>query len=95
MNNKEFEKKLFETLPLKTDVIVQLNQQMLVVLEEELAKGNSVHLSSFGTFEMKKKSERITRHPSTKNRILIPPKLVLNFSPSKVIKTAVKKISSL
>ncbi|MGL4333349.1 MAG: HU family DNA-binding protein [Bacteroidales bacterium] len=95
MNNKEFEKKLCDTLPLKTDVVTQLNQQLLVVLEEELAKGNSVYLSSFGTFELKKKAERITKHPSTKNRILIPPKLVLNFTPSKAIKTAIKKLKSL
>ncbi|MGL5787344.1 MAG: HU family DNA-binding protein [Bacteroidales bacterium] len=93
MNNKEFEKKLTDTLPFKTDVVGVLNKEWLAILEKELSQDNSVQINSFGTFELKKKTERITKHPSTKKRILIPPKLALVFSPSKFIKSAIKKIT--
>lgn len=93
MNNKEFEKKLIETLPFKTDVVGQLSREWLLILEKELSQDNSVQINSFGIFELKKKSERITKHPSTKKRILIPPKLTLVFSPSKLIKSVIKKIN--
>ncbi|MGL5317723.1 MAG: HU family DNA-binding protein [Bacteroidales bacterium] len=88
MNNKEFEKKLGDILPFKNEVVAHLNKEMLLVLEQELVNGNSIHISDFGAFDLKKKAERITKHPTTKNRILIPPKLSLIFSSAKVTKQA-------
>lgn len=86
MNNKEFEKRLAEKLPLKSEVIQQISEELIKLIEQYLAQNQTVQFTEFGTFEMKKRGERITKHPSTKNRILIPPKLIINFSPVKSIK---------
>ncbi|EXY65380.1 HU family DNA-binding protein, partial [Bacteroides fragilis] len=45
----------------------------------------------FGTFEVKKKAERIVINPVTKLRLLVPPKLVLAFKPSPILKDKFKE----
>ena len=62
---------------------------------EQLSKyfesGESVAVSGFGTFEVKKRLERVMVNPATGLRMLVPPKLVLNFKPATMIKVQVKK----
>jgi DNA-binding protein HU-beta len=58
----------------------------LRILEEHFAQGNPVNISSFGTLEVKKKMERISVNPTTGKRYLIPPKLVLSFKQSNILK---------
>ena len=43
------------------------------------------HLEGFGSFEVKKKAERISINPASKQRMLVPPKLVLSYKPSHVL----------
>ena len=43
-----------------------------------------------GSFEVKKKAERISINPSTKQRMLVPPKLVLTYRPSNTLKDKFK-----
>ena len=47
--------------------------------EQRLYLRISALVPNFGTFEVKKKLERIMVNPSTGQRMLVPPKLVLNF----------------
>lgn len=51
---------------------------------------DSVLIPTFGTFEVKKKMERIMVNPSTGQRMLVPPKLVLTFKPNVSWKERVK-----
>lgn len=55
-----------------------LTSEMASYLEEEA----TISIVGFGNFEVKKKLERVVINPSTKQRMLIPPKMVLNFKPS-------------
>ena len=59
-------------------------------IEAALAKGESVQIIGFGTFEVKKKVERISVSPTTKQRMLVPPKLVLTYKPSMLLKEKFK-----
>lgn len=86
MNNKEFiselakrtDLSLKDTSALMTNLVAEMTAQ----LEEEAV----VTVSGFGSFEVKKKLERVVVNPSTKQRMLIPPKMVLNFRPSATLK---------
>jgi DNA-binding protein HU-beta/integration host factor subunit alpha len=49
---------------------------------DHFQEGDSVLIPTFGTFEVKKKLERVMVNPSTGLRMLVPPKLVLNFKPN-------------
>jgi DNA-binding protein HU-beta len=51
-----------------------------------LKEENSVGFQSFGAFEVIKREERISVHPQSKERSLVPPKLVLNFKQSPILK---------
>lgn len=59
-------------------------------MAQELQEGNVVTIQGFGTFEVKKKAERITVNPTTKQRMLVPPKLVLTYRPSAQLKDKFK-----
>lgn len=52
--------------------------------------GDTVAIQNFGTFEVKKKMERIMVNPSTQQRMLVPPKLVLGFKPNATWKERIK-----
>jgi DNA-binding protein HU-beta/integration host factor subunit alpha len=51
-------------------------------MSDHFQEDDSLMIPNFGTFEVKKKMERIMVNPSTGQRMLVPPKLVLNFKPN-------------
>lgn len=86
MNNKEFVNELSKQTNQTTDTTTQLINDAIKILEEHFQQNDVVCISSFGTFEVKKKMERISVNPTTGKRYLIPPKLVLAFKQSNVLK---------
>ena len=68
----------------------ELMSSLLSDMTQELQEGNVVTIQGFGTFEVKKKAERITVNPTTKQRMLVPPKLVLAYRPSGQLKEKFK-----
>ncbi len=58
-------------------------------MTQQLQDGNTVAIQGFGTFEVRKKLERISINPATQQRMLIPPKLVLTYKPSAILKRKV------
>ena len=78
----------------KTGYSTEDTQQMVDLLIETMGdhflEGDSVLIPNFGTFEVKKKMERIMVNPATGQRMLVPPKLVLNFKPNVSWKERVK-----
>ncbi len=55
-------------------------------LSDALVRGESVKLSSFGTFAVRHKKGRIGRNPKTGQEVPITPRRVLSFRPSHVLK---------
>ncbi len=90
MNNKDFITELAD----RTGFSVEDAQQMVDIIIETMGdhflEDDSVLIPNFGTFEVKKKMERIMVNPSTGQRMLVPPKLVLNFKPNVSWKERVK-----
>jgi integration host factor subunit alpha len=66
-----------------------LVQMVLNELADALAKGEIVKLSSFGSFIVRSKSERIGRNPKTGIEVPITQRRVLVFKPSSVLKARV------
>ena len=54
-----------------------------------LAHGDQVKLSSFGSFGIRQKGERVGRNPKTGKEVPITPRRVLVFKPSNVMKEAI------
>src|SRR5574344_2578519 len=81
MNNKEFITELSRRLGYTFDDTQKLVRTVVDAMSTNLQESEPVAIQGFGTFEIKKKLERIVVNPSTKQRMLVPPKFVLNFKP--------------
>lgn len=90
MNNKDFTSELSRRLGYTIKDTSELMPSLLSDMTQELQEGNVVTIQGFGTFEVKKKAERITVNPTTKQRMLVPPKLVLAYRPSGQLKEKFK-----
>jgi DNA-binding protein HU-beta len=62
------------------------------IMNNNLEDGNSVNIQGFGLFETKKKGERISVNPVSKQRFLVPPKITLAFHPGQTIKDNLKNL---
>ena len=51
-----------------------------------LERGETVKLSSFGSFVVRKKGQRMGRNPKTGKAVPIPPRRVMVFKPSDLLK---------
>lgn len=63
----------------------------LEAITDALKNGDKVQLVGFGSFEVKKRAERIGRNPKTKESIKIPASTVPVFKAGKALKDAVAK----
>lgn len=90
MNNKEFTSELSKRLGYTQKDTSELISSLLFCMTEQLEEGNAIAIQGFGTFEVKKKVERISVSPTTKQRMLVPPKLVLTYKPSILLKEKFK-----
>ena len=90
MNNKEFTSELAERLGYTIKDTSELIGSLLSSMTQELEEGNVIAVQGFGSFEVKKKAERISINPASKQRMLVPPKLVLPYRPSNTLKDKFK-----
>ena len=80
MNNKEFTSELSRRLGYTLKDTSELVTSLLSDMTRQLEEGNTISIQGFGTFEVKKKAERM----------LVPPKLVLTYKPSTLLKDKFK-----
>ena len=91
MNNKEYISSLADQAGYTQSDTQKMVRTIIEAMSQHLEDGDSVQFSNFGTFEVKKRLERIVINPSTQQRMLVPPKLVLNFKPVSAIKEDLKR----
>lgn len=91
MNNKEFIAALSKRAGYKTTDTQKIVQDVIGAMSTNFEEGEPVSIPGFGTFEVKKRLERVMVNPSTGQRMLVPPKLVLNFKPILSVKEKIKK----
>ena len=82
MNNKEFIAELSRRLGYTVKDTSSLMVTLVAEMTEELEDENVIAIQNIGSFEVRKKQERGVVNPATQQRMLVPPKLVINFKPS-------------
>ena len=90
MNNKDFITELADRFGYSAEETQRMVDLVIETMGDHFQNDDSVQIPSFGTFEVKKKMERIMVNPSTGQRMLVPPKLVLSFKPNVSWKERVK-----
>jgi integration host factor subunit alpha len=66
-----------------------LVESVLAEICDCLAKGETVKLSSFGSFIVRDKGQRVGRNPKTGIEVPIDPRRVMVFKPSNVLKARI------
>tara|TARA_Y100000590_G_scaffold467200_1_gene645353 strand:+ start:71 stop:367 length:297 start_codon:yes stop_codon:yes gene_type:complete len=79
---KEMSNKIYQTLGFSKNVSSKIVDEFFEALIVELIDSNKVKISSFGTFEVIKKNERLGRNPKTKVESKISSRRVIRFKPS-------------
>ena len=92
MNHKELIAKMAAKTKLSRQEVEGLLDATVSAFTQELGEGNTIGIQSFGNFEVRKKEERLSVHPATQIRTLIPPKLVVNFKQSNILKDKLKDL---
>lgn len=80
---------VYQKVGLSRSESAELVEAVLSEIADCLSTGESVKLSSFGTFTVRSKTERIGRNPKTGEEVPILPRRVLVFKPSNVMKLRV------
>jgi nucleoid DNA-binding protein len=94
MNSAELLTTLSQRLKLsKTEVGKRLDDT-IAVITAELIKENVVSFTTFGSWEVKKRNERISVHPETGKRLLVPPKLIVKFKPTASFNKKIKELNT-
>ena len=91
MNNKDFLNQLANKADMSSAETKKMVEDLINMFADYADDGSIYSIQGFGNFEVKKKMERIVVNPSTKQRMMVPPKLVLNFKPSASVKDKFKK----
>ena len=80
---------VFREVGLSRNESAQLVEQVLLHMSDALVQGEQVKISSFGTFSVREKSARVGRNHKTGEEAPIPPRRVLTFRPSHLMKDRV------
>lgn len=80
---------VFREVGLSRNESADLVESVLRHVSDALARGETVKISSFGTFSVREKGPRVGRNPKTGEEVPIQPRRVLTFRPSHLMKDRV------
>ena len=87
---KDLSNSIFKELGFSKNFSSTIIDDFFEILIQHLVKFRKIKISSFGTFEVINKKERIGRNPKTKEEAKITSRKVVKFRPSSIFK---KKIN--
>jgi len=77
---------VYQEVGLSRNESADLVESVLAEMSDALVRGEMVKLSSFGSFQVRQKGQRMGRNPKTGEEVPILPRRVLVFRPSHVLK---------
>ena len=80
---------VYQEVGLSRNDSADLVESVLNEISDALSGGESVKISSFGSFFVRKKGQRVGRNPKTGEEVPILPRSVLIFRPSHVLKNRI------
>ena len=82
---------VYQEVGLSRNESADLLESVLNLVSDALARGDTVKISSFGSFSVRQKGQRIGRNPKTGEEVPILPRKVLVFRPSQVLKNRINE----
>tara|TARA_Y100000590_G_C15350822_1_gene875093 strand:+ start:278 stop:577 length:300 start_codon:yes stop_codon:yes gene_type:complete len=88
---KNLSNNIFKNLGFSKNFSSKLVDNFFDNLTDFIIKSNKVKISSFGTFEVINKKERVGRNPKTKVEAKISERKIVKFKPSLIFKDKINK----
>lgn len=82
---------VYQEVGLSRNESADLLESVLNLVSEALSRNETVKISSFGSFSVRQKGQRIGRNPKTGQEVPILPRKVLVFRPSQVLKNRINE----
>ena len=86
LTRKDLSKKIYKNLGFSKNISSKIVDDFFETIISEIIKSNGIKISSFGTFSVLYKKERIGRNPKTKIEAKIFPRKIVKFKPSLLLK---------
>ena len=83
---KDLSNKIYQHLGFSKNLSSKIVDNFFETLISEIIKSNKIKISSFGTFSVLNKKERMGRNPKTKMEAKIFSRKVVKFKPSLLLK---------
>jgi integration host factor subunit alpha len=90
----ELSEAVYQRVGLSRTESAALVELVLKELSDCLAQGETVKLSSFGSFVVRSKGERVGRNPKTGIEVPIEPRRVMVFKPSNILKARINGLDT-
>lgn len=87
----ELAEAVFREIGLSRNECAKLVESVLDLVAERVAHGETVKISSFGSFSVRSKGQRVGRNPKTGHEVPILPRRVLVFHASHVLKDRINR----
>ena len=91
LTRMDLSESVFREVGLSRNESADLVESVLEKISASLVSGEQVKISSFGTFSIRQKNARVGRNPKTGEEAPIPPRKVLTFRPSHLMKDRVSE----
>ena len=91
LTRMDLSESVFREVGLSRNESADLVESVLEKISASLVAGEQVMISSFGTFSIRQKNARVGRNPKTGEEAPIPPRRVLTFRPSHLMKDRVSE----
>lgn len=91
LTRMDLSESVFREVGLSRNESADLVESVLEKISTSLVAGEQVKISSFGTFSIRQKNARVGRNPKTGEEAPIPPRRVLTFRPSHLMKDRVSE----
>ena len=88
---KDLSNKVYQNLGFSKNFSSSIIDDFFESIVLELEKFDNIKISSFGTFKVSNKKERIGRNPKTKKEAIILSRKIVKYQPSPILK---KRINS-
>jgi integration host factor subunit alpha len=91
MTKADLVEAIFEKIGLSKKEAQELIEILFDTMKQAFVEGESVKISSFGTFNVRKKMARRGRNPKTGEDLEITPRKTITFRASNQLKSAIEK----
>ncbi len=90
MTRAQLSESIYQEVGLSRNESAELLEMVLGEISTALMRSETVKISSFGSFSVRQKGERIGRNPKTGDEVPILPRKVLVFRPSQLLKARIR-----